>query len=296
MTSEGDAELEFGVPRWRLVTGNGFLKVEKGAGDCGGGRKIDKVDFVRHRSQSDGEELLRVVRRGFVACELFLVEVGEELGFLAGRRSVQEALEGGIESWLDRFFFLHQLGGQDTGGFDEGRVIELVERLQRGVAAFTSRGAFLACRGIECDEHGVKKGTLPVHVNTATVLIVVVVLLILSFGEVELCIVSVRLIGTCAGTTDLLVEQAGNGESVITNEFGRETTWILAGVEIVVRIFLHELRRDIGRLLVGLRGDDEFDEMLHVPTGLHELYRKPIEQCGMSGPLSLVAEVLQVAG
>ena len=47
-------------------------------------------------------------------------------------------------------------------------------------------------------------------------------------------------------------------------------------------------------MTVGMGSEDQFHEVLHIPSAFHELHRKPVEELGVGRPLALVSEVLQV--
>ena len=68
---------------------------------------------------------------------------------------------------------------------------------------------------------------LPVHVNTATPLAVISVGYVVTIRELDSRIVTGGLIWFNAGATHVLVQKSGNGERIVTNKFGIETTWIL---------------------------------------------------------------------
>ena len=87
-----------------LVAGNGFLEIEKGTGHGCGRGKVDGIDFVGKRGESDGKKLFRVVGCGLVALELLVEELGEERLFFSAWRSIEESLEGNQQARLNCFF------------------------------------------------------------------------------------------------------------------------------------------------------------------------------------------------
>ena len=62
--------------------------------------------------------------------------------------------------------------------------------------------------------------------------------------------------------------------------------------EAVLRVALEQLRRHRRGLPVRRAGDDEAVQVLHVPAGLHELGREPVEQPEVLRPFALHAEIL----
>ena len=146
---------------------------------------------------------------------------------------------------------MRTMGGrlQDT----QSRLREMqTERVERRIAHGIARLVAQAGRRVEGGKHRVKEGSLPVHVEAATVLVLVVVLLILPLGEVELGVVSGRLIGARAGAAELGVEEPGNGEGGVADDFGREAETGATGEELITRVFFKAEGVGDGGLAVGV--------------------------------------------
>ena len=143
----------------------------------------------------------------------------------------------------------------------------------------------------------------PEDIEAAPVEIAALVLLV---GGVHSVPDARRLIGLHAGAADLRVEQSGDGEGVVADEFGVEPHARSAGKEAVIGILLQLLRRHGGRLPIGRARHHQADQRLHVPraSGLKlglridtaavaELHCQPIQQLGMARPFALRAEVVR---
>mgnify|MGYP004040817513 CR=1 FL=1 len=169
-------------------------------------------------------------------CDLALTIVGDAMPsevVVHTPRTLQTGLRGGWNSGRNRVVpILRQTGvshfgwggglalGEDAGGFDKGGVIQLIQRLQRGIAAGSAGGAFLTRRGIEGEEHRVEEGALPMHIEAAAVLVFIRIVDVLALRKIQLRVVAVGLVRPHRGTAQLEVQQPGHGECIISHEFG----------------------------------------------------------------------------
>ncbi len=80
-----------------------------------------------------------------------------------------------------------------------------------------------------------------------------------------------RLVGGDRCAADLFVEQAGDRQGLVADEFGGEADARPAREETVIRVFSVKLGRDVGGSAVGGAGDDEALHGFDVPVTLHEL-------------------------
>ncbi len=87
--------------------------------------------------------------------------------------------------------------GEGSRGFNEDRVIEQIERLERRVASGAGGDAFFARGCVEGEKPGVDEGALPPRVHAAAVAGGAVVGGVGAFREIEEIPVAVGLIGFC---------------------------------------------------------------------------------------------------
>src|SRR5690606_2810729 len=98
---------------------------------------------------------------------------------------------------------------------------------------------------------------LPVDVDAAAPLLLVVVLLIRAGGKVEVPVISLGLVRTGAESADLVDQQAADRQRVVADHLGRQAKRRLSGVEPIGRIVFPKLRSSDRRLLIGAGADDE---------------------------------------
>ena len=116
---------------------------------------------------------------------------------------------------------------QSFRGLDEFGIIKQSQRLLGSVRNVSSTNAVFTTGGIEVCEHRVQKRALPMHINAAAILSVIVIGDIFAAGELNVGVVAVRLVGLAAWTADVRVEQAGDRQGVVAHEFRFQPTWIL---------------------------------------------------------------------
>ena len=95
-------------------------------------------------------------------------------------------------------------GGKGAGGFDECRVIEQGEGLHRGVGTVPVGGAFITTGGVKGEQHWMEVSALPVHVDAAAPLVLVLMGLVFTSGEVQIRIIPRGLIRPGAEAADLV--------------------------------------------------------------------------------------------
>ena len=86
-----------------------------------------------------------------------------------------------------------------------------------------------------------QKLTLPVDVQPASPLPFVVVLSVFPGWEIQVAVVSLRLIGAHAGTAGLADEQAAHRKCVVPDEFRRQSKPGLPRQPLVIGIFPGQL-------------------------------------------------------
>ena len=164
---------------------------------------------------------------------------------------------------------------------DELDVVQGHEGLQRGVGALAVDGALLA-RGRVEGLHRRRRGrALPERVEAAPVVRLAPV------GDVDLRVALLhrhdlpearRLVGFDARSADLRGQLPRRHERQITDHLAVHPEARPPGKQAIVRVLL-ELQRCGGRgLAIGRGRDHEPEEGLHVPSGLPELDRQPVEQ------------------
>ena len=187
--------------------------------------------------------------------------------------------------------FLQGALSHEAGRFYKLGVVQEHEGLQRCAGDLPSHGAVVSFRGIE-GHHRRRRGcAFPVGIEAAS---------IQSFARVRLVFPAggfflpepFRLVGFHAWSADLVDEESGRGEGVVTNQLGGETMARSAGEKFVVRIAGQRLGRRLGRLAIGRGEQDEFVQFLQIPTGLDEGAGEPVEQFRVRGQGALAAKVL----
>ena len=121
--------------------------------------------------------------------------------------------------------------GKGFRGFEKGGVVEKDKGGQRGVGLRSFCGTFLPARGIKCFEHGVKKLSLPVYIESASAQSFPFVGLVFSRGEVKVAVVSNGLQGLYTGTSNSWDEQTTYGQGVVANKLGGQATGNLVGMK-----------------------------------------------------------------
>ena len=107
------------------------------------------------------------------------------------------------------------------------------ERLERRLSTLPNEGANFAIRRVKRREGWIVRGAAPEDIHAAAVEFVAVVLYVFDVDAVP---DAGGLVGADAGAADFVVEEAGDGEGVVTNEFGVEAKAGAAREEAVVGI------------------------------------------------------------
>ncbi len=187
--------------------------------------------------------------------------------------------------------------GEGLVGLDEDGVVEGDEGLQRGVGAAAADHADFAVAGVEGREGGVGGVAADFGVEAAAMFVGAVAddpVVAAAEGGTEACGGGHGSDGRAA---EFGAEEAGDGEGLVAEEFAAGTEAGAAGEEAVfgileLRIADFGLRIGGAILAVGLRGDEGFEEVLQVPTGVHEIGGKEVEEFGVNGEVTLGAEFL----
>src|SRR5436190_212957 len=117
---------------------------------------------------------------------------------------------------------------------------------------------------------------LPVGIEAAPILALILVGVVVPIGELEIAVVSGGLIGKNARPPKVFVQQTRNGEGIVAHELSLEAPRRLARQESIIRIDVSQFRSLIRILPVSRRHDDQSNHMLHVPrksAGLSEQRR-----------------------
>ena len=95
-----------------------------------------------------------------------------------------------------------------------------------------------------------------------------------------------------APSADVRIEDAGNGQCVVTDHLGIESLPRPAGQQPVFAVAGQKVGSNAGGLAIGGAHDHLFEHALGVPV-VHEITRQPIEQLWMTGPFPLRTEIIQ---
>ena len=192
--------------------------------------------------------------------------------------------------------FHHALAKGD-GGFDVLRIVHHHQRLQRRVGIAPHHRAGFAGGGVKEGDVGWGRGALPEGVDAAAMHRLAAArqedlggegLLVTEMADLA---PQVGLWRMHARATHLLVEQPTDGECLVANDFSGQARARRTRKQGGTRVLLQALSRGHGGLTIGLGIEDEFEKMTLVPAAFHEFHREPVEQVGMRGPGTLVAEV-----
>lgn len=273
-----------------LVPGDGFVEIEDDAAEgspCGEFRG----GVVGRRGVADGEETGDVIGAFRVGLAGGVEEVEEPAEFFRGGWTGEGFGEGEADAFGVVVSGGEKTGGPDPGGFDEGRIVEERKGLLRGVGGGAEGDAVLARGGVEVSEHGVEERALPVRVDAAAVLVRALVRGVVAVGELEPGVVVCGLIGFDGRAARGKVEEPGDGEGVVADGFGFETSRVLGGEPAVERVGFAGGGVWLGGLAIGMAGDDETDHSAEVPVG-HEFSGEPVEEFRVGGGFALGAEVV----
>src|SRR5581483_7655470 len=101
-----------------------------------------------------------------------------------------------------------------------------------------------------------------------------------------------RLVWEHAAAAYLVIEQAANKQCVVAYHLGLEAESWSSGQQTILRILLQQLRRDLRRLPIHRRRNNQALHRFHIPLSPDELRSQPIQQLLIAGRVSLRAEVL----
>src|SRR5260370_35747760 len=108
---------------------------------------LGDVEHSGPRIVAGVHELLSGVAMRLVVLELLLVARSQHVKLRWGGDTGQRGAERQVQAAVEiRWAGFEKLLSEDAGGFDEGRVVERDQRLQRRVRARPGDGAFLARR------------------------------------------------------------------------------------------------------------------------------------------------------
>ena len=184
-----------------------------------------------------------------------------------------------------------EAAGEGLVGLDEDGVVEGDEGLQGGVGAVAADHADLAVAGVEGGERGVGGVAADFGVEGAAVFVGAfaddpVVAAAEGGGEAH-----VGGHGTDGRASEFGAEEAGDGEGLVAEEFAAGAEAGAAGEEAVFGVAFGEGGWGGGVLAVGGGGDEGFEEVFQVPTGVHQVGGEPVEEFGVNGEVTLGAEV-----
>ena len=94
-----------------------------------------------------------------------------------------------------------------------------------------------------------------------------------------------------AGAADRAIQEAAGREGRVADDFGVETHSLLPGEQQIAGILVFQIGAKLGRLAVGVAGDDEAVHFFERPAAADELGGEPVEQLGMRGEGALRAEI-----
>lgn len=192
-------------------------------------------------------------------------------------------------------FLRHEGFGFVLGGLEIFALVHEEEGLEGSVGALATGDAGVAAGGIEDGHLGWGHATLPEGVDGAALgggVGVCDELVREGAGEGDSFPESVGLRGFDAAAAYFGVENAGDVEELVADNFGVEADAGAAGEEAVFGVGLEVDRATGGGLLVGLGEDYFLHEGFDVPTGIDELKGEVVEEFGVAGPHALSAEVL----
>ena len=99
----------------------------------------------------------------------------------------------------------------------------------------------------------------------------------------------IRLHRLAANSVD---KQAAGSQGMVADHFRRKTKCRAACQQDVLRIHFFQVFAQERGLLIGGRQHDQAEEVANIPTLVHELHGEPVEQLGVGGEGSLVAEIV----
>ena len=193
-------------------------------------------------------------------------------------------------------FLRHEGFGLVPGGLEILALVHEEEGLEGSVGALAAGDAGVAAGGIEDGHLGRGHATLPEGVDGATLggrVGVCDELVREGAGEGDSFPESVGLRGFDAAAAYFGVENAGDVEELVADDFGVEAGAGAAGEEAVFGVGLEVDGATGGGLLVGLGEDHFLHEGFDVPAGIDELKGEVVEEFGVAGPHALGAEVLR---
>ena len=217
----GDAD---SIPR------NHFIQIQHHSANGRPRRQFRYIQARWNRRYADARQLLCVFDIRFVIDALLRQEAfrdARSFGLIGRSRASSKIFCNRTSSALSPLFKI--LAANDPGGFDEAGIVQERQCLLGRVGDVAIGGAFFAAWGVEVGEHRVHEGPLPVHVEAAAELAVVGFGIVVAVGELDVDVITRRLIGVDAGAADIEGDETGDGEGVVADEFGFESAGVLAG-------------------------------------------------------------------
>ena len=163
--------------------------------------------------------------------------------------------------------------------------------MQRGIRAVRAHFASLTLRVIE--DHRRSRDTTPEGINRATSERLAKIRRVFFLSKGHLRPKALRLPRFHGSTTNPINEETGDGHRLIANHPRWKPIPRTTCMEAIARILFQGKRINLRRLTINPAGDDRFDELLKVPSGLHEISRQPVEKLGVHGNFTLNPEVLR---
>ena len=248
-------------------------------GGDGGGGELDRVEIPGGSAGPDVQVFSgagRVLAKHFPLTFIQLLQQAQlGIGRPAGG-SLAEGKDNTIGDSGGAGKAQHPLA-ESAGGFNELRVIEQDQRLQRSAGRLAADRANFTTRSVEDCHVGGRRGPPPERVQAATVKALSLVGNVDRQEGILLAPETGRLVRLRRRAADLVDEQAPGSQSRIAEHLGRQAPAGSASQEEVVRIALAELRRRDRGLAIGGRKDDLLAERLDVPARGDEVTSQPVE-------------------
>ena len=230
---------------------------------------------------------------GAILCERLREQGLERLEF-AGVGFAREAERVGElqAGFIGGAAFLEETTGERLAGFDEDRIVEGHEGLERRVGTVAADHAGLAVRGVEGREAGVGRAATRVGVKAAAPAVFAGAghpVAGAAEGDAQAQVGAHRPDGFAE---HLGAEEAAHGERLVAEHLAGGTEARAAGDQTIVGVAFVALRIARGGLAVGAGVQEEREHLLRIPAAGDELAREPVEQLRMDGQVALAAELL----
>lgn len=219
----------------------------------------------------------------------------EDDSFLGGKLSGDAFVEVG-EFFVFAAVLLEDGFGLVLSCFEIFGLVHEEERLERGVGALAAGDAGVSGGGVEDCHLGWSKAAFPKGVDGAALggrVLVGDEFIGEGTGKGYAFPEAIGLWGFDAATTHFGVEDAGDVEELVADDFGVEADAGAAGKEAVFGVGFEVDRISGGGLLVGLSENYFLDEGFDIPTGFDEFEGEVVEEFWVTGPHALPAKVFR---